>query len=172
LRWTCSRCGAEHDGVPLDWAYDAPIYWDGGRNDDDWLSEDLCMWTDDAGERSYFIRGVLEIPVSDSSDPLGYGVWSSLSKDSFERVWTLWDDPARTKEKPYFGWLSNSLPGYPETLSLPLDVAVQEIDKRPVLILHDGDHPLVEEQQKGISPARVREIAELNMHDVSRIADE
>jgi hypothetical protein len=165
LRWTCSRCGAEHEGAPLDWAYDAPIYWDGGRNDDDWLSEDLCTWTDDAGERSYFIRGVLEIPIRESSSRLGYGVWSSLSRNSFARVYELWDEPARTEADPYFGWLSNSLPGYPETLNLALDVVVQELDKRPSLILHEGDHPLIEEQRRGISMARVQEIAELNMHD-------
>ncbi|HEV3479541.1 MAG TPA: DUF2199 domain-containing protein [Gaiellaceae bacterium] len=165
MRWTCSRCGAEHEGVPLDWAYDTPIYWDGGRNSADWLTEDLCTWTDDAGDRNYFIRGVLELPIVDSPDRLGYGVWSSLSEDSFSRVVDLWDDPARTDEPAYFGWLSNSLPAYPETLNLALDVVVQELDKRPLLYLHDGDHPLIEEQQRGISLARVQEIAELNMHD-------
>jgi hypothetical protein len=164
LRWTCSRCGAEHEGVPLDWAYDRPTYWDGPRNDDDWLAEDLCTWTDDAGERSYFIRGVLYIPIEDTGETLGYGVWSSLSEASFERVYKLWDDPARVDEDPYFGWLSNSLPGYPETLNLPLDVVVQEIDARPSLVLHEGDHPLIEEQRRGISMERVHEIAELNLH--------
>jgi hypothetical protein len=164
LRWTCSRCGTEHEGIPLDWAYDAPAYWDGRRSDDDHLSEDLCTWRDDGGELSYFIRGVLEIPVANGGETLGYGVWSSLSKDSFRRVIDLWDDPARTDEPPYFGWLSNSLPGYPETLNLPLDVVVQELDKRPLFFLHDGDHPLVQEQQRGISMARVQQIAELNMH--------
>ena len=150
--------------MPLDWAYDSPVYWDGGRGDDDWLSEDLCTWTDDAGERSYFIRGVLEIPILDSTDTLGYGVWSSLSKDPFDEVWQLWDSPARIEAEPYFGWLSNSLTGYTETLNLPLDVAVQQVDERPLLLLHDGDHPLIQEQRRGISMARVQEIAELNMH--------
>jgi hypothetical protein len=164
LRWTCSRCGTEHEGVPLDWAYDSPVYWDGGRNEGDWLTEDLCTWTDDAGDRSYFIRGVLEIPIADSADRLGYGVWSSLSRDSFQRVVELWDDPARVEEEPYFGWLSNSVSGYPETLNLALDVVVQELEKRPLLYLHDGDHPLIEEQRRGISMARVQEIAELHLH--------
>ena len=164
MRWTCSRCGQEHVGVPLDWAYDSPTYWEGPRSKDDWLSEDLCVWTDDAGELTYFIRGVLYIPVADSDQPLGYGVWSSLSKESFERVYDLWDDPKRTDEPPYFGWLSNSLPGYPETRSLPLDVVTAEFDKRPSLLLHDGDHPLIDEQRAGITMERVREVAELNMH--------
>jgi hypothetical protein len=165
VRWTCSRCGKEHVGVPLDWAYDSPMYWEGPRSKDDWLSEDLCAWTDDAGELNYFIRGVLYIPVADSDQPLGYGVWSSLSKESFERVYDLWDDPKRTEEPPYFGWLSNSLPGYPETRSLPLDVVTAEFDKRPSLLLRDGDHPLIHEQRAGTTMERAREIAELSMHD-------
>lgn len=164
MRWTCSRCGAEHEGVPLDWAYESPIYWDGARRDDDWLSEDLCTWTDDARQRSYFIRGVLEVPILETDARLGYGVWSSLSENSFGRVCALWDDPTRVEADPYFGWLSNSLPGYPETVNLPLDVVVQEIDMRPLLVLHEGDHPLIQEQREGISMSRVREIAELNMH--------
>lgn len=164
MRWTCSRCGAEHEGVPLDWAYDAPIYWDGGRADDDRLTEDLCTWTDDVGDRNYFIRGVLEIPIVETGERLGYGVWSSLSKDSFRRIVDLWEGPARTDEPPYFGWLSNSLPGYPETLSLPLDVVIQELELRPLLYLHDGEHPLIDEQRRGVSMQRVQEIAELNMH--------
>ena len=164
MRWTCSRCGAEHEGVPLDWAYDRPVYWDGTRSEHDWLTEDLCTWTDDVGERSYFIRGVLHVPIPETGGTLGYGVWSSLSEQSFKRVSELWDDPARVEEEPYFGWLSNSLPGYPETLNLPLDVVVQEIDKRPSLVLHEGDHPLIGEQRRGISVARVHEIAELNLH--------
>jgi hypothetical protein len=164
LRWTCSRCGQEHVGVPFDWAYESPTYWDGGRTAGDWLSEDLCVWTDDAGKPNYFIRGVLYIPVVDADQALAYGVWSSLSEDSFKRVYDLWDDPTRVEEQPYFGWLSNSLPGYPETRSLPLDVVVEEIDKRPSLVLHEGDHPLIAEQRDGITMDRVRAIAELNMH--------
>ena len=164
MRWTCSRCGTEHESVPLDWGYDRPLYWDGPRNDEDWLAEDLCTWTDDDGRRSYFIRGVLYIPIHDTDETLGYGVWSSLSENSFKRVYDLWDDPARVDEEPYFGWLSNSLPGYPETLNLPLDVVVDEVDGRPSLVLHDGDHPLIDEQRQGISIERVRAIAELNMH--------
>jgi len=164
VQWTCSRCGEEHVGVPFDWAYDSPAYWEGARSEDDWLSEDLCVWTDDAGELNYFIRGVLYIPVVDAGQRFGYGVWSSLSQTSFKRVYDLWDDPKRVEEPPYFGWLSNSLPGYPETLSLPLDVVVHEVDLRPSFVLHPGEHPLIAEQQEGITVERVRAIAELQMH--------
>jgi hypothetical protein len=122
------------------------------------------VWTDDDGSLHYFIRGVLRIPVVDGDEDFAYGVWSSLSKDSFNRVNELWDDPARVDEPAYFGWLSNSLPGYDETLNLPLDVITEALELRPALQLHDGDHELIREQQEGITAARVREIAELGFH--------
>jgi hypothetical protein len=150
--------------VPLDWAVDKPDYWEGPRSGDDRLSDDLCTWTDDGGDLSYFIRGVLEIPIVGSDEVFGYGVWSSLSEKSFDRALELWDDPRRTEEPPYFGWLSNSLPGYPETLNLKLDVMTRELELRPLLVLQEGDHPLIDEQRSGITLDRVREIAELNMH--------
>lgn len=127
------------------------------------MTSDLCRWTDDAGEPAYFIRGILTIPVSDAEDDFRYGVWSSLSAPSFERVVEHWDHPARMDE-PYFGWFSNTLPGYPDTLNLPLTVITQDPELRPEFVLHDGDHPLIREQREGITLERVRELAELNMH--------
>lgn len=164
MRWACNRCGEEHEGLPLDWAFDNPAYWDGGQGPDDRLTDDLCTWTDDDGELNFFIRGVLHIPIRDSDETLRYGVWSSLSRASFDRVVELWDDAARVHEAPYFGWLSNSLPGYPETLNLPVDVVTAALDLRPAIVLHENDHPLVVEQREGITLERVRDIAELNLH--------
>jgi hypothetical protein len=164
VTWSCSVCGKEHEGFPFDWGWDEPAYWDGGRDEGDNIDSDLCVWTDDQGDRCYFIRGVLHMPILGADDTFAYGVWSSLSESSFSRVVELWDDPARVHEPPYFGWLSNSIPGYPETLNLPLDVLTNAIDLRPALVLHDGDHPLVQEQRSGITLERVREIAELNTH--------
>ena len=164
LRWTCHTCGEEHEGLPLDWAFDRPTYWDGGRGPDDGLSSDLCTWTDDDGTLNYFIRGVLHVPIRGGDETLRYGVWSSLSEQSLGRVLELWDDPRRVHEPPYFGWLANSLPGYPQTLNLSVDVVTAELELPPAIVLHDGDHPLAREQRHGITMERVREIAALHMH--------
>jgi hypothetical protein len=154
-----------HEGLPRDWAFDRPAQWDGGKGGEDWLHSDLCRWTDDEGDPAFFIRGLLTIPVlDDPEDDLRYGVWSSLSERSFERILELWDDPARVDEPAYFGWFSNVLPGYPETLHLALDVVTSDLDLRPQFVLHEADHPLVREQREGITLERVREIAELNVH--------
>lgn len=162
--WRCARCGEEHEGLPLDWAVEAPGYWDGGRSPGDRLTEDLCTWTDDDGRLNYFIRGVLHVPVPELADTLRYGVWSSLSERSFERVLELWDDERRTAEPPYFGWLSNAIRGYPDTLQLPLDVVTDAVELRPSLVLRDAEHPLVREQRDGISLERLLELVALNVH--------
>lgn len=164
MRWRCSVCGEEHVGLPHDWAFEKPRYWEGPRGPDDRLTDDLCVWTDDAGDRSYFIRGLLTIPVVDAEDDFRYGLWSSLSEASFERVLELWDDPRRTQEPPYFGWLASSPPGYPDTRGLAVDVVTASLELRPELVLHDADHPLAREQRDGITLDRVREIAEANLH--------
>ena len=161
--WTCSRCGEEHAGLP-DLSFDAPWHWDGPHGEPDRLTEDLCRWTDADGNPAFFIRGVLHIPLVDGDDTFGYGAWSSLSEQSFERVVDLWTDPARVHEDPYFGWLSNRLPGYPDTLNLPLDVITAELDLRPAFVLHDGEHPIIAAQRQGITVARARELVERDLH--------
>jgi len=164
VRWTCRYCGEEHDDLPLDWVFDAPSQWDGGRTSEDWLTDDLCLWTDDAGERAYFIRGVLYVPIVGTDQTLRYGVWSSLSKRSFERVIDMWNDLSRVKEPPYFGWLANSIPDYPDTLNLPVDVVTDSAELRPTIVPHDSDHPLVRDQRNGVPLERVHEIAERRLH--------
>jgi hypothetical protein len=154
-----------HEGLPLDFAFAEPSYWDGGRSDDDFLSSDLCVWTDDGGERSYFIRGVLLLPILGRDEHFAYGVWGSLSAESFEAALAHWDDPERVDDPPYFSWLSNSIPGYPETLNLPANVLTRALDLRPAIeLLADVDHPLAEEQRAGISVARAEELAGMLLH--------
>lgn len=167
MRWRCSVCGEEHDGLPLDWAHDKPTYWEGPRSDEDFLTADLCSWTDDAGTRTYFIRGVLHVPVPQLDDTLRYGVWSSLSRESFDRVYELWDARERVEEPAYFGWLSNSLPGYPETLNLKTDVITDSLNLRPRFVLHDGDHPLIREQREGITIDRILDLFGPRLHEIA-----
>jgi len=166
--WQCSRCGAEHAGLPLDWVYQEPSYWDGGRTDEDFLTENYCTWTDDNDTLCFFVRGLIEIPILTSSDIFAYGVWASVARDSFEQVLEAWEVPTTLAEPGFFGWLSSSLPGYPETLNLALDVVMRGRGIRPAFVLRDADHDLVREQREGILLDRVQEIAELHMHGAAQ----
>ena len=49
-----------------------------------------------------------------------------------------------------FGWFSNSLPGYPETLSLKCMLHARPGGLRPLIELEATDHPLSVAQRQGI----------------------
>jgi hypothetical protein len=125
------------------------------------ISSDQCIID---GER-YFVLGSLEIPVVDGNGPFSWGVWTSLSEQSFERMSELWEIEGREAEPPYFGWLSTSLPGYPDTLNLKVHVHTSPIGLRPLIELEPTDHPLAVEQRNGITMSRVKEIVESLIHD-------
>jgi len=158
----CHTCGKWHEGFPLDYGYDAPHYWSESlrTNADSFLNADFCI----IGKQDYFVRGLIEIPVIDGDRPFRWGVWTSLSKKNFDTMVALWDDPKLLDEPPYFGWLSNSIATYAETLNLKADVHSRSIKERPQIVLEPTDHPLAVEQRKGMTVQRVREIAERAMH--------
>jgi len=124
------------------------------------LTSDTCI-IDDA---DFFVRGCLEIPVHGRSDPFVYGVWVSLSPKSFQRYRELFEATERLEEPPYFGWLCNKLPGYPDTLNLKTNVHLRSYPLRPRIELEPTDHPLAVEQREGISIERWKAILEVNAH--------
>lgn len=160
----CSCCGETHNGPPLAWHFNAPALWASLAPADQQargeLTPDVCIVD---GEH-FFIRALVEIPVIDGEGPFAFGVWVSLSQSNFDRVIALWTDEGREKEPPYFGWLSNSIPTYPETLSLKTLIHTRSVGLRPIVELGETTHPLSLEQRNGITEARVREIAEIFLH--------
>jgi hypothetical protein len=98
--------------------------------------------------------------VNDGVGPFAWNVWVSVSRKSFLRVCDLMDEPQREDEPAYFGWLCNSIPGYPETLNLKTMVHTRVVGLRPLIELEPTEHPLAMEQRNGITMDRVREIPE------------
>ena len=158
----CRTCGKWHEGLPRDYAYDAPYYWSESLKADPtcFLNSDLCV----IKNNDYFVRGLIEIPVIGRQHSFRWGVWVSLHKRNFDKMVDLWSDPKLLDEPPYFGWLSNSIDLYPETLNLKTNVHSRAINERPIVVLQETDHPLAVEQRHGIAPERVREIAEHALH--------
>jgi hypothetical protein len=160
----CSCCGEWHDGFPMDLAFDEPHYVAevpiaerSARVIE--LGDFRVLQQDDATH--YFIRGVLEIPLANSDDLFCYGVWASLSEKSFELARAAY--AANEEAGPFFGWFSNRLPGYPETLGLKTHVHVRA-KVRAAIELEPTDHPLSLEQRNGIDLARVQAIVEGALH--------
>jgi hypothetical protein len=169
-KWTCSSCDLQHDGL-FALACNAPAPWDGSDeqapneallSSNHVLTNDFCV----LHGQDYFVRCVLRIPILGSDDEhLEYGVWSSLSEKNFQLYRDTFDSGDQSELGPWFGWFSNQLPDYPQTLMLKCHVHPQAERKRPLLELEPTDHPLAVEQRNGITLERLLEIYAHNGHD-------
>lgn len=163
FRFKCSCCGGWHEGLP-DLAFAAPAYYeqlsDEHKRTHARKSDDFCSIDDE----DFFIRGVLLIPILGSDAHFGWGAWVSLSRENFRRYLELYDAPDPTGEGPYFGWFSNTLPWYPDTLSLKTNVHLQPYPDRPLIELEPTDHPLSIHQRNGIDLSTLQQIVEANIH--------
>ncbi|MFD4233127.1 DUF2199 domain-containing protein [Streptomyces sp. NPDC058542] len=161
--FTCSCCGSHHVELPMNYSAEAPCFWEPSFADstDCLLSPDQCV----IRAQHYFVKGLIEIPITGSDEVFSWAAWISLSRDNFARSADLWDTPGRETEEPYFGWLSTDLFLYtPSTINLKTHVHTRPIGQRPLIELEPTDHPLAVEQRTGITMERVREIAEAVLH--------
>jgi len=164
MGFTCTTCGQYHNDLPMCFGQPAPALWlqmsEAEREERGELSSDQCVVDD----RHYFVLGRILLPVVDGPEPFCWLAWVSLSEKSFRRASDLWHTAGRESEPPYFGWLQSALPYNPSTLSLKTHVHTQPLGARPLIELEMTDHPLSIEQHRGITMARVREIAEAALH--------
>jgi hypothetical protein len=112
-------------------------------------------------EKHFFVRGRIEIPVLDGTDPFAWLVWVEVSPDDLVRMSDLWEVEGREKSEPsYEGCLANELPIYQnQTLGLAVKLRTRPVGQRP-LVEVIGNHKLLDEQKNGISSHRVQEIAD------------
>ena len=125
------------------------------------LTPEWCTVRDD----TFFIRGIIEIPIRDNPEPFVWGVWVSLSEKNFRRAGELWNVEGRENEPPYFGWLCSTLPGYPDTLRLKTHVHTRPVGSRPTIEIEPTDHLLAVEQREGITMAQVYQKVEKLLHE-------
>jgi len=150
LSFTCATCGNLHEGFPA-LAFKAPAPWEWAteaEREADWkLQSDFCRFKD----VDFYVRAVLVLPIVDSEHTLEFGVWSTLSKANIDRYWDTFEDEDQSKLGPMFGWFSNVVPGYPDTMGLKCQVLPQDHRQRPLIELEPSDHPLAVQQRQGIS---------------------
>ncbi|MFN3748639.1 MAG: DUF2199 domain-containing protein [Sphingorhabdus sp.] len=167
--WKCSCCGKWFNGI-MDLAVDKPDPWPHGaeyepnaalRMDGDFLSEDFCVLD---GEH-YMVRGVLEFPIQGLDQKWGFGCWTSLSKENFDKYVEAFDVGLLDDQGPWFGWLCNGLKGlYTDDPPIPLDVYPQAGRQRPRLIALDEDNPIARVQREGLSGDDLLAILRANGH--------
>ncbi|MDP6706340.1 MAG: DUF2199 domain-containing protein [Alphaproteobacteria bacterium] len=168
--WTCPGCGEAHRGL-FDLACDRPDHWPGGAKpaanaaldkSGDFLSEDFCV----LDGTHYFVRCVLMLPVQGADGSFGYGVWSTLSEANFDAYVESFDGGEQGRLGPWFGWFSNALKGYPDTLNLKCRIHPHDGSRRPSIELEPTEHPLAVAQRDGISFDKILDLYALNGHDI------
>jgi hypothetical protein len=162
--FTCSHCGKRYKGSPS-FAFQAPSYYneltEAEKQSIARLSDDLCEIRHPEGT-DYFAWVLLEIPIHGISEPFLWGVWVSLSQKSFERYTSTWGE--HDESDSYFGWFSNRLPHYPDTINLKTNVRPRNGGLRPCLKLQPCEHPLAIHFRSGLTVQEAQAIAEAAMH--------
>jgi hypothetical protein len=161
----CITCGQFHPALPLVLGARAPAPWDAippaDRSARTQLTSDQCI----IDNVHFFLLGRLELPVLDGQNPFTWLTWVSVGAHNFERASALWHSQGRESEEPYFAWVQSALPYPRSTLELKADLITKPIGQRPLVILHETDHPLYREQCYGITMVRVQEIVEAALHE-------
>jgi hypothetical protein len=172
--WTCPCCGLKHGGL-FDLVYAKPDSWPGGPaprpnsevlTSSNILTEDFCVLN---GEH-FFVRCLLRLPLVAKSDiSFGFGIWSSLSSANFDLYLETFDGGEQGDLGPWFGWFSNRLNGYPDTMGLKCHVHPQADRQRPLILLEPTQHPLAVEQRAGVTFDRILELYALHGHDLRTV---
>ncbi|MBK6471234.1 MAG: DUF2199 domain-containing protein [Betaproteobacteria bacterium] len=156
--FVCATCGQEHSGLPQDYSFGLPdeVF------ELDFISRylrarsnsDLCT----LDESRYFMRGVIPLPFQDSGEEYCWGVWVEVSREDHDKYVRGYHDDL-SAEPSFPGKLANSIPGYEETLNLPVTAKFGEPGRRPnYFIGAAAQHKLGADQQTGITAARHHEI--------------
>lgn len=170
--WQCASCGNTHRGI-FDLECAKPDFWQESEDhlpnsaalkSTHCLSDDFCILENE----HYFVRCVLRLPlVGSPGEFFAFGVWATLSKKNFERYKETFDSGEQEELGPWFGWFSNRLKGYPDTLNLECQVHPQAGRQRPWIELEAIAHPLAKESLDGITYERLLEIYAAYGHTIS-----
>lgn len=151
-RWTCSCCGKEMVGLPMDVAFKAPSGWDTLSDEDrkaSMLGDDFCRMVYADGRIDHFIRGLMLLPVNDLEEDFGFGVWVSVS----EKSWNIYDEGFDSGDYAFeqcFGYLMHDIPGFPNSFLMHCNVKMRPGNLRPLIELQDTEHPLGNAQCRGV----------------------
>jgi hypothetical protein len=171
LEYRCRSCGELHVGLPA-WHFATPVQALGIPREERRarveLTEDACI----IDGREFYLKGLLHLSVHGSDEPFTWGVWLSVSDESYRRCSALFGDTERKAGESFFGWLCNALPGYPDTQLLKTYLHVQAYPLRPWVELEPTGHPLAIDQREGISRERAIWMAEQLWHPPTDAEDD
>ena len=165
MKYKCTNCGKEHEDFPA-LAFSSPAPYNGLTDAEKLtiaeLTSDFCtIEYDDQTDR--FVRAVLKQKLTDSCQSLEYGVWVSLSEESYQDYKANFHNP--DYKANYFGWFCSQIPEYQDTMNLRTNVISQGGDERPIIQLqteNDETNDFVKDYFEGITEQEaIRRISNL-----------
>lgn len=165
FEFKCISCGETHEGMPSLVAPAPASYFSIPADDRELrcvLGSDDCI----IDNKWFFVKGLIEIPVIGEEELFSWGVWVSLSENSYSQWREVFDIDRRSHVGPFFGWLNSVLSPYPSTLNMKTQVHLRDLGIRPYVELDTSDHPLAAEQRQGITVDRVAELYALAVHGI------
>lgn len=156
--FVCPSCGETHEGLPTDYGFRLPDEVHAlsylSRYQRSRSNNDLCT----LDEHRHFIRGVISMPFLDQDDSFGWGVWVELAKDKHDEYLAGFNADLSTTPR-FPGRIANTIPGYPDTMGMPVEVQFLTEGARPSFHFPtDAAHALALEQSHGITSKRHHDI--------------
>lgn len=159
-KFRCEVCGQQHDLSEMAVAVQKPFHYfqipAAERATRIKISEDLCA----IDNESFLIRGVMEIPLKDTTGTFEWGLWALVAAPDFSRYLELWDVEIDPNEPPMQGLLSGNPLGYPEANLTKLTIHLRSGGLRPLFKVVDSNQPLAIDQREGISFAKIHPLIE------------
>lgn len=113
-------------------------------------------------EKHFFIRACMNVPIQGTEAHFTWGLWADVSSRDFFDYCELSEKGA--VGGPYQGRLANSLPFYPDCLSIPVSVQPQSGDQRPLLLTPDGESSLARHLREGMPEQDAKAYFERVLH--------
>ncbi len=159
--YICTECGREHPLEDLELTFRRPDVVAALATEERSArvqeNKDLCVLD---GER-FVVRALLPLPVAEREQPYNVGLWVEVPRQTFERVYELWDEDSQADEPAFHVNLANDIPTYPPACGLPASLSLTGPTTRPVVTLNPAEHPLVREQSRGITAHRAAQYSGL-----------
>lgn len=159
----CQCCGGLHAGMPsISFAFpiqclDVPESERALRVE---LSSELCV----IDAEQFFVRGLLEIPVRGTEDPVHLGSLGWIAGAELPPLREAPRSGERSERRPFVGRLCSPPRPYPNSSDLVVSLYLRDKGVRPSVVVARTSHPLGVEQRDGISRRRLAEIYEQMIH--------
>jgi hypothetical protein len=157
----CPTCGEEHELLEPSFSRPDVIAAISAEEKTDRVMEnnDICALRGEGGGADrYLVRGRLSIQLLDAPGTSGWGLWAEVSEEDSVVIWNAWDDPEQNRIPPIEARLANRIPGYPDTIELPVLLRLAGPTSRPALsVTPDSLHLFARECLAGVCVHRVKD---------------